>query len=151
MAMRKASKPRVARTPEFVLDGSVALAWCFPDETAAYPQVVLDSLAGARAVVPSLWHLEVGNSLLVGERRQRCTQADVASWIVFLNGLPITVDDETATRAWSDVLSVARMQNLSVYDAAYLELALRRGLALATLDDKLKDAAAAAGVAEYKP
>jgi predicted nucleic acid-binding protein len=65
--------------------------------------------------------------------------------------LPITVDDETATRAWSDVLSVARAQNLSVYDAAYLELALRRGLALATLDDKLKAAATAVGVAEYKP
>jgi predicted nucleic acid-binding protein len=149
--MRKARKPRPVKTEEFVLDGSVAVAWCFPDEKAAYPQAVLDSLSGASAVVPSLWHLEVGNSLLAGERRQRCTQADVASWLVFLNALPITVDDETATRAWSDALSVARAQNLSVYDAAYLELALRRGLALATLDEKLQVAAAAVGVAAYKP
>ena len=133
-----------------MLDGSVALAWCFPDEKAAYPQAVLDSLAGARAVVPSLWHLEVGNALLVSERRRRCTQADVANWLNFLNALPITVDDETTTRAWSDVLSVARAQNLSVYDGTYLELALRRGLTLATLDERLKAAAAAVGVAEYR-
>jgi predicted nucleic acid-binding protein len=149
--MRKARGPKVAKTKAFVLDGSVALAWCFPDEKAVYAQAVLDSLAGARGTVPSLWHLEVGNSLLVGERRQRCTQADVANWLVFLNALPITVDDETATRAWSDVLSLARAQSLSVYDAAYLELAMRQRVALATLDEKLKAAAAAVGVAEYKP
>src|SRR5207248_10869854 len=69
--MRKARKPKGVKTEGFVLDGSVALAWCFPDEKAAYPQPVLDSLAGARAAVPSLWHLEAGNSLLVGERRRR--------------------------------------------------------------------------------
>src|SRR5438132_10960122 len=149
--MRKARKPKGVKTEAFVLDGSVTLSWCFPDEKAAYPQAVLDALAGARATVPSLWYLEVGNSLLVGERRQRCTQADAANWLVFLNALPITVDEETATRAWTDVLSVARTRNLSVYDAAYLELALRLGLTLATLDDKLKAAAAAVGVAEYKP
>ena len=129
----------------------MALAWCFPDEKAPYPQAVLDSLARAQAVVPSLWHLEVGNSLLVGERRQRSTQADTATWLAFLRSLPITVDDETATRAWNDVLSLARAHNLSTYDAAYLELALRRGLPLATLDDKLKIAAAAVGVAGHTP
>jgi predicted nucleic acid-binding protein len=148
--MKKARKPKGGRAEGFVLDGSVALAWCFPDEKAAYPEAVLDSLAGERVIVPSLWHLEVGNSLLVAERRKRCTQADVTNWVLFLNALPITVDEETATHAWSDVLSVARAQNLSAYDAAYLELALRRGVALATLDDKLKAAAAAVGVAEYK-
>jgi predicted nucleic acid-binding protein len=118
--MKKARKRKGVKTEGFVLDGSVALAWCFPDEKAAYPQAVLDSLAGARAAVPSLWHLEVVNSLLVGERRQRCTQADVANWLVFLSALPITVDDETTTRAWSDVLSVARAQTLSVYDGGLL-------------------------------
>ena len=95
------------------------------------PQAILDSLADARAVVPSLWHLEVGNSLLVGERRGRSTQADTVNWLKFLNALPIAVDGETVTRAWSDVLSLARTHGLSAYDAAYLELALRRGLPLA--------------------
>lgn len=140
-----------AKVEEFVLDGSVALAWCFPDEKAPYPQAVLDSLAEARAVVPSLWHLEVGNSLLMGERRKRSSQADTAHWLGFLAPLPISVDEETPTRAWSDVLSLARAQNLSVYDAAYLELALRLGLPLATLERPLKAAAKAVGVPEYRP
>ena len=64
-------KAKKGRPKSFVLDCSVALAWCFPDEKAAAPQAVLDSLTDARAIVPSLWHLEVGNSLLVGERRGR--------------------------------------------------------------------------------
>lgn len=136
---------------EFVVDCSVALAWCFPDEKAPYPQSVLDSLATARAVVPALWHLEVANCLLVGERRKRSTEADTVSWLSFLSSLPLAVDDETVGRAWSDVLHLARAHGLSAYDAAYLELALRRGLPLATLDDKLKAAAQAIGVAEYTP
>jgi predicted nucleic acid-binding protein len=136
---------------EFVVDCSVALAWCFPDEKAPYPQAVLDSLATARAVVPALWHLEVANCLLVGERRKRSTEADTVSWLSFLSSLPLAVDDETVGRAWSDVLHLARAHGLSAYDAAYLELALRRGLPLATLDDKLKAAAQAIGVAEYTP
>ena len=149
--MKKAKKSKKPRPNAFVLDGSMALAWCFPDEKAAVSEAVLDSLAQARAFVPSLWHLEVGNSLLVGERRQRSTQADTANWIAFLNSLPISVDDQTAARAWNDVLSLARAHNLSAYDAAYLELALRRALPLATLDARLKAVASAIGVVEYKP
>jgi predicted nucleic acid-binding protein len=135
----------------FVLDGSLAIAWCFPDEKTSYAQAVLDSLAQTHALVPSLWHLEVGNSLLVGERRNRSTQADTAAWLGFLNALQITVDEETVVRAWSEVLYLARAHKLSVYDAAYLELALRRGLPLASLDRALKTAAAAVGVQEFKP
>ncbi len=146
--MKKAKKVKVE---EFVVDCSVTLAWCFPDEKAPYPQAALDSLAKVRAFVPSLWPFEVGNALLMGERRKRSTQADTASWLAFLNPLPITVDDETTTRAWTDVLGLARMHNLSASDAAYLELALRRGLPLATLDDKLKAAAKAIGVPLYEP
>jgi predicted nucleic acid-binding protein len=144
-------KKKKTKIVEFVPDCSVTLAWCFPDEKAPYPQAVLDSLAEGRAFVPSLWPLEVGDALLVGERRKRPTQADTAAWLAFLAPLPVTVDDETAARAWSDVLALARTHNLSVYDAAYLELALRRGLPLASLDDRLKSAAKAVGVAEYKP
>lgn len=136
---------------EFVLDCAVTLAWCFPDEKAPYPQAVLDSLDRATAWVPSLWHLEVANALLMGERRKRSTAANSATWLSFLTPLPIVVDDETTVRAWGDVLHLARTHKLTTYDAAYLELALRRGLPLATLDGPLQDAAKAAGVAAYKP
>jgi predicted nucleic acid-binding protein len=142
---------RKKKLDAFVLDGSLAVAWCFPDEQAPYAQAVLDALASTTAFVPSLWHLEVANALLMGERRKRSTEADTARWLAFLTPLPITVDDETPTRAWGDVLRLARAHTLSAYDAAYLELALRRGLPLATLDGKLKAAAAAAGVVEYTP
>jgi predicted nucleic acid-binding protein len=147
--MAKKAKKRTAA--EFVLDCSMALAWCFPDEKAPGPQAVLDSLATASAVVPSLWHLEVGNALLVGERNKRCSQADTVNWLGFLRSLPIVVDAETALRAWPDVLNLARMHDLSAYDAAYLELAMRRGLPLASLDTTLNAAAAAAGVPMYIP
>jgi predicted nucleic acid-binding protein len=145
------STAKKARVEAFVLDCSVTVAWCFPDERAPYPQAVLNSLAKARAFVPTLWPLEVGNVLMLGERRGRSTQADTTRWIAFLNPLPIAVDDETTARAWSEVLHFARRYNLSTYDAAYLELAMRRALPLATLDTRLKAAAAAAGVAEYTP
>jgi predicted nucleic acid-binding protein len=143
---KKAKQPPASA---FVLDGSVALAWCFPDEAAPYPQSVLDALARAQAVVPSLWTLEVANVWLVSERRKRCTHSDIAHWASFLEALPIVVDDETTSRAWADTLSLARAQNLSVYDATYLELALRRKLPIATLDSKLKRAAEAVGISEF--
>lgn len=149
--MKKATKRKKARPQPFVLDGSLALAWCFPDEKAPYPQTVLDSLTDTSALVPALWHLEVANALLVGERRQRCTPADTQKWLSFLRALPIAVDEETSARAWNDVLGLARAHHLTVYDAAYLELAARRSLPLASLDDRLKSAATAVGVAEYLP
>jgi predicted nucleic acid-binding protein len=144
-------RPKKARGHEFMVSCSVTLAWCFPDEAAPEPQAVLDSLATGRACVPSLWPLEVANALLMAERRKRSTQADTANWLTFLKALPLTADDETTGRAWGDTLGLARLHKLSVYDAAYLELALRRGLPLATLDDGLKAAAQAAGVPLYQP
>jgi predicted nucleic acid-binding protein len=138
-------------TEGFVLDCSAALAWCFPDEHASYPQSVLDALATTATAVPSLWFLEVANALLVGERRGRCTAADIATWLGFLAALPIHTDPETTGRAWSDTLSLVRTYNLSVYDASYLELSIRRNLPLAAVDGKLKDAATAAGVMLYTP
>lgn len=129
----------------------MTLAWFFQDETNAYAEAVEDSLARAEAVVPSLWPLEVANTLVIGERRKRSTEAQATTWLSYQRGLPIKVDDETAVRSWDEILSLARAYQLSAYDAAYLELALRRNLPLATLDDRLKDAAAAVGVAEYKP
>ncbi len=124
-----------------VIDSSIAIAWCFPDEQDEYSQSVLDALSSERATVPDLWHLEVANTLVVGERRKRSTQADTVTWLGFLAQLPITVDDETKAHAFRETLNLAREHNLSAYDAAYLELAMRRGLPLATLDEKLKTAA----------
>jgi len=95
--------------------------------------------------------LALANAVLMGERRQRSTQAQAAQWLTYLGSLPIAVDDETNQRAWGEVLSLARTHRLSAYDAAYLELALRRGLPLATLDDKLKAAASAVGVPAFAP
>src|SRR5439155_24183002 len=104
-----------------------------------------------RARGPSLCPLEVANALLMGERRKRSTEADTMKWLTFLAALPIAIDDETVARCWPDALPAARLHNLSVYDAAYLELALRRGLPLASTDDKLNAAAKAAGVGAYRP
>ena len=144
---RKKGVAIAKRPPQgLVIDSSVAIAWCFPDEKDNYPQSVLDALTSAPAFVPDLWHLEVANTLLVGERRKRCTQADTVAWMNFLAALPIAADEETKTYAFSDTANLGRSHNLSAYDAAYLELALRRGLRLATLDDKLKAAAEAVGV-----
>ena len=81
-----------------IVDGSVAVAWCFPDEKGEYPQSVLDSLASAGAVVPSLWSLEVANALLMGVRRKRSTPEETAKSVQFLESLPISVDDATAPK-----------------------------------------------------
>lgn len=142
---------RKAKTADFVLDGSITLAWFFEDESDAYADAVEDALVKASAVVPALWHLEVANALLVGERRKRTTEAKATQFVGLLQSLPISVDEATIAQAWGDTLHLARGQNLSAYDAAYLELALRRGLPLATLDDRLKTAAAAVGVSLYAP
>ena len=127
------------------------LAWCFPDEHAGYPQSVLDALATTATAVPSLWFLEVANASSSASAVAAVTAADIATWLGFLAALPIHADPETTGRAWSDTLSLARTYNLSVYDASYLELAIRRNLPLAVLDGKLKDAATAAGVTLYTP
>jgi predicted nucleic acid-binding protein len=135
----------------FVLDGSVTLAWLFQDEQYAYADAIIAKLPNLEMMVPRLWHLEVANVLLVGERRGRCSQADTTQWLAYLGGLPIVLEGETEARAWSDTVNLARQHGLSAYDAAYLELAMRQGLPLATLDTKLKGAAGASGVAINQP
>jgi predicted nucleic acid-binding protein len=135
---------------EFVLDNSIVMAWSFEDETDEYADAVLDRLAKARAVVPALWPLEVANALLMGERRKRSTEAETINWTGILASLPIVIDGETNAHARSGTLSLARGHNLTAYDAAYLELAIRRSLPTATIDRKLKTAAEAVGVAIYQ-
>lgn len=133
----------------FVLDGSVTLVWGFTDENDGYATAILDRMPDFQAFVPNLWPLEVANALLVGERRGRTTPADAAHFLAILGTFPITVDDETVARAWVETMHLARAHRLSAYDASYLELAMRLGLPLATLDDKLKAAAKAVGVSLF--
>ena len=132
-----------------VLDSSIALCWYFQDEADPYADAVARALNSAEAVVPAFWPLEIANAILVGERRKRSTQAEARRWIAVLETLPITLDGETSSRAWNDTLTLARAHDLSAYDGSYLELALREGLPLATLDAKLKAAAQAVGVPSY--
>ncbi len=134
----------------FVLDGSVAMVWGFEDEDDAYAAALLDRMPELQAHVPALWPLEVANALIVGERRGRTTPAESARFLAILGGFPIAVDVETVGRAWADTLHLARAHNLSAYDAAYLELAIRLGLPIATLDARLKAAATAVGVPIYE-
>ena len=135
----------------FVLDNSIVMSWIFEDETSAYAEAVLARLASTRAVAPSLWPLEVANALLAGERRKRIAEAKMIQWLAVLGALPIDVDGETAAHAWGDTIALARGHKLSAYDGAYLELAIRRRLPLATLDGPLKAAAKAVGVNLYDP
>jgi predicted nucleic acid-binding protein len=133
-------------TNNFVLDGSVTMVWGFEDEADGYAEAILERMPDLKAHVPSLWPLEVANALLVGERRRRITSAETARFIAILGAFPITVDDQTVAHDWADTMHLARAHNLSSYDAAYLELAIRLGLPLAALDGKLKTAAGAVGV-----
>ena len=130
----------------FVVDASVALAWCFEDEATPYAESVLDRLQQIEAVVPAIWPLEVANVLLTAERRQRLTEAQTVRLAQLLRGLPITIDTEGLTQALGSTLSIGREYGLSAYDTSYLELAMRQGLSLATQDADLREAAARAGV-----
>jgi predicted nucleic acid-binding protein len=132
-----------------VLDCSIVMAWYFTDESNAYADLIARQLADQTAYVPVNWPLEVANTLIVGERRKRSTHTQAARLIASLAVLPITVDDDTNLHAWSAILNLARRHDLTACDAAYLELAIRRHLPLATLDEKLKTAAKALGIALY--
>jgi predicted nucleic acid-binding protein len=130
----------------FVIDASVALAWCFDDEATEASRALLDRFENEQAAVPSLWHLELANALALGERNRRITPARTSEFVALIVGLPIVVDEQTPNRALSAVLELARSERLSAYDASYLELAMRRGIPLATKDDDLAKAARRAGV-----
>jgi predicted nucleic acid-binding protein len=130
----------------FVVDASVTLTWCFEDEVLAYSESVLDLFLESSALVPSIWPLEIVNALVAGERRGRLTEAQTARFVQLLGELPIDVEALDLSTAFGPVLATARAHGLSSYDASYLELAARRGLPLASLDDRLVRAAVAAGV-----
>ncbi len=128
-----------------VLDSSVTLTWCFKDERTPLTESLLWRIVEAGAVVPSLWRLEVANGLQMAVRRRRITveyrDASLADFV----DLPISMDPETDHYAWAETLRLADRHRLTTYDAAYLELAQRRNLPLATLDEPLRIAAMALG------
>ena len=130
----------------FVLDNSVALAWCFEDEQTPAIIAILDRLTEAGAVVPQLWPIEAVNGLLTAERRGRITGAERQRLANFMRALPISVDEQTASQAWTATAHFAEQHQLTAYDATYLELAVRLGLPLATNDKALIAAAKAVGV-----
>ena len=132
--------------PAFVLDSSVALAWALPRQQTAMTKALLDQATEYGTLTTSLWPIEVANVLLIYERRRQMTTAERMSAIGFYSGLPIETDDQTATRAWGTSFGLALAHKLTVYDASYLELSLRSGLPLATLDQALAKAASACGV-----
>lgn len=130
----------------FVVDNSVVMAWCFEDQASPYTEAVLDRLRETEAFVPAIWPLEVANVLLIAERRRRMTEAQTAHFASVLQSLPILVEDIDVARVLGSVLAVGRSHALSAYDAAYLELAARRGTPLATQDTRLRTAARNASV-----
>jgi predicted nucleic acid-binding protein len=130
----------------FVLDCSIAVSWCFEDEASAATDDLLEHIHEKPILVPGLWHLEFGNVLLQAERRGRLNAGDVTARLELIAALPIVTDEETTVRALREILTLARAEKLTTYDAAYLELAMRRGLPLATRDQALVVAAKRVGV-----
>ena len=133
----------VVRPMPFVLDASVTLCWALDDESHSAASRALDALASGTACAPTLWWFEVRNILVVNERRKRIGEDESAAFLRYIAHLPIRIDREPVE---GDVLRLARKHQLTVYAAAYLELALRNQCPLATLDAALAKAARAEGV-----
>ena len=131
----------------FVLDASMTMSWCFVDESTPYGRIVLQSLLDTYAEVPALWTFEVANVLAVSERKQRIVPALSDEFLRVLAGLDIRVEQPFTPVAGANLLQLVRRYGLTAYDAAYLELAKRKGLALATFDKDLIKAASQEGVA----
>ena len=131
------------------VDASVALAWCFPDEANDYADRVLVALEGHAILVPAVWGLEIANAVLSGERSKRLRQPEIRRFTTLLDSLSLVQDVQSVGEHVGNVLPLAREYNLSAYDAAYLELSIRHGMPLATLDGKLQKAAQRAGITSF--
>ncbi len=133
-----------------VIDGSTTIGFLLKDEQEESAVKALDAIErGIPTYVPAHWVVEVANGLIMAERRKRASQADITEALGLVSALPVIADDETAQRAGSDTAGLARQYGLTIYDAAYLELAMRRGASLATTDKDLAKAAKAAGVSIF--
>ena len=130
----------------FVVDASVTLAWCFGDAGSDLAERVLDRLAGEEALAPAIWPLEVAHGLRTAERRGRLDLAGLAQVRELLTALPVRIEGVSLDAALGEVSELARALELTACDAAYLALAARRGVALATVDQQLRRACERAGV-----
>ena len=138
-------------TRAFVADASVAIGWVHPAQATTQTAAMLDAIAaGATLEVPALWPLEVANALTVLQRRRKLTEEEKETGLGWLRGLPLRIDHEMAVLAFSRLSELASAHQLSVYDAAYLELAQRRRLALGCKDGPLRTAARRAGVSLWE-
>jgi len=129
-----------------VIDASLTISWYFEDETTPATEAILERVSEAGATVPTHWRLEVANALQSAIRRKRITAPYRDQSLAELTQMPITIDADTNVYAWTTTLRLAERFALTIYDSAYLELAQRRSLPLATLDAELREAAAALGV-----
>ncbi len=134
-----------------VVDASVALAWCFPDETSDYADDVLVALKTNVVKVPSIWAIEIANAILVGERSKRIKPVDVLRFEQLIGALNVVENSQTVKENVANVLPLARKFKLTAYDAAYLDLSARLGAPLATLDNVMQKACRAAGVKLFMP
>ena len=133
-----------------VLDCSIAVSWCFEDEASEKADLYLEMIRDKGAWVPNLWHLEITNVLLQAAKRGRIGYPSIQERLDLLAILPIKTDDQTSSRAFSDIVLLAEETGLTSYDTSYLELAIRRKLFLATNDKALQKAAKEVGVAILK-
>lgn len=132
--------------PSFVVDSSLALAWCFLDEATPATINLLERTGTESAVVPAWWYIELTNVLVFAERKGRIDAPKVAEFIALIEKLNVEVDTEAPQRAFSHLLPLCRTHQLTSYDAMYLDLALRRRLPLGTLDEPLRKAAKKLGI-----
>lgn len=130
----------------FVLDSSVAMAWCFLDEATSATRQLLDRMADETAVAPAWWYIELTNVLALAERKARISADRVAEFIALVESFHVDLDEEAPERAFRHLLALCRSHQLTSYDAMYLDLAIRRQLPLATLDEPLRKAARKLGV-----
>ena len=131
---------------EIVVDNSIVMCWCFADQATERSDAVLAHLRKNKAVVPAVFPLELGNAVVASERRKKLSRADAQHFLRLIQALPLRVDQELPQRQLGDILALARQYDLSTYDASYLDLSMRAGLALATEDGSLRGAARRAGV-----
>jgi len=129
-----------------VIDASITMAWCFEDEATPATEDVLDQVVETTAAVPTIWRFEVGNALQMAIRRKRITKIFRDDALAKLLAMPITIDTETDAHAWTTALRLSERFRLTLYDAAYVELAQRRSLPLASLDQEMRAAALALNI-----
>ncbi|MFI5267403.1 MAG: type II toxin-antitoxin system VapC family toxin [Chloroflexota bacterium] len=129
-----------------VIDASVTLAWCFPDEATPATDALRGRVTLTGAVVPPHWRIEIESTVRLAERRRRIAAAQVADFVRFIRAQMIEVDQPPLQTTFGDLMPIARQYSLSVYDAAYVDLANRRGLSLATLNANIRRAARQIGI-----